>query len=62
MVSCGKAVTLVSGLERFEQYDVGVYLEGEHDEVVTSAGADGETTNVVGIYFSDGLYYYIKIF
>ena len=43
-------------MELLDQYDVLVYVVGEHDEVVAAAGADGETTHVVGVELAYGLY------
>ena len=40
-VFCGEVVAIVTGLEGFDQDDVGFYMVGEHDEVVAAAGADG---------------------
>ena len=52
----------MAGMERFYQYEVGVYMVGKHDEVVAAAGADGETTHVVSVEFSDGLYPDVELF
>ena len=35
---------------------------GEHDEVVASAGADGEMTHVVGVELAYGIYPDIEFF
>ena len=43
------------GSKRLYQYDVGVYMVGEHDEVVASLGADGEPARVVGVELADRL-------
>ena len=40
-VGCGEAVAVVAGQERVDQDYVGVYVVGDHDEVVATAGADG---------------------
>ena len=48
-VCCGEAVAIVTGMEWFDQDDVGVYVEGEHDELVAAAGAERETAHVVGV-------------
>ena len=40
-VFCNKVMTIMTGLEGFDQDDVGVYVVGEHNEVVAATGADG---------------------
>ena len=35
---------------------------GDHDEVVAAAEAGRETTHVVGVEFSDGLYTDVELF
>ena len=52
----------MAGLEWFDQDNVSVYMVYEHDEVFVAAGADGETTHVFGVEFSDGLYPDVKLF
>ena len=49
MIGRNKAVVVVLGLERFDQDDVGVYVVGDHDGVVSAARAGGEMTHVVGV-------------
>ena len=46
----------MTGLDGFGQDDVGVYMVGEHDEVVAAAGAGGEMSQVVGVELSYGIY------
>ena len=41
--------------KRLYQYDVGVYMVGENDEVVASPGADGEPAHVVSVELADWL-------
>ena len=55
-------MAVVAGLEQLNQYDVGVYVVGNHDEVVAAAGEDGEKTHVFGVEFFDGLYPDVKLF
>ena len=43
------------GSKRLDQYDVGVYMVGKHDEVVASPGADGEPAHVVSVELADRL-------
>ena len=38
-VCCGEAMAIMTLLEWLDQYDVGLYVVGEHDEVVAAAGA-----------------------
>ena len=45
----------MEGSKRLDQYDVGVYMVGEHDEVVASPGADGEPAHVVSVELADRL-------
>ena len=46
----------MAGSKRLDQYDVGVYMVGEHDEIVASPGADRELAHVVGVELDDWLY------
>ena len=55
-VFCNKVMTIITGLEGFDQDDVGVYVVGEHDEVFSNARSDGETTHVVSVELAYGLY------
>ena len=52
-VGRSEAVTVVAGLERFDRYGVIICVVGEHDELFATAGADRETTHIVGVDFSD---------
>ena len=61
MFGCGEAVVVVTVLELFDQDDDGVYIVGEHDELVSAAGADGETTHVIGVESSDGIYHGVEL-
>ena len=45
----------MAGRTRLDRYDVGVYMVGEHNEVVASTGADGEPAHVVSVEFADRL-------
>ena len=49
-------------MEWLDQDYVGVYVVGEYDEVVAAAGADRETTHVVGVELSCGIYPDIEFF
>ena len=48
-VCCSKAVEIVTGIEWPDKDDVGVYVVGDHDEVVAAARADGETAHFFGV-------------
>ena len=49
-------------MEWLDQDYVGVYVVGEYDEVVAAAGADRETTHVVGVELVYGIYPDIEFF
>ena len=48
-------MAVVAGSKHLDQYDVGVYMVGEHDEVDASPGADGEPAHVVSVELADRL-------
>ena len=48
-------MAVVAGSKRLDQYDVGVYMVGENDEVVALPGADGEPAHVVSVELDDQL-------
>ena len=53
-------VAIRPGLKGFNQYDVAVAMECEHDVAVARAGANGEPAHVVSINFTDRLEDYIE--
>ena len=49
----GEAVTVVSGFEWIHQDDIGVYMVGDHEEVVAALGANQEPAHAIGVKFAD---------
>ena len=52
----------MSGLKGFNQDDVAVAMECEHDVAVARVGADGPPSHVVIINFTDRLDDYVEFF
>ena len=48
------AVAVVFGLEGLDEDDVGVAVVGDHDVLIATARADGESAHVVGEELTDG--------
>ena len=46
-------VAVMTGFKAFNQYDVAVAMEFEHDLVVDRVGAYGEPAHVISIKFTD---------
>ena len=49
------AMAVMTGLKGFNQDDVAVAMECEHDVAVVRAGSDGEPAHVISINFTDRL-------
>ena len=54
------AVAVMPGLKGFNQDDVAVAMECEHDVAVARAGVDGELARVVSIKFTARLNNYVE--
>ena len=52
-VGCSEAMAVVLGLEGLDHDDVAVLVVRENNVLVAAAGADGETTHVVGVELAD---------
>ena len=57
----GKAVAVVAIFEWLHQYDIGVHMLGEHEEVVAASGANQEPAHVISVKFADGFYHDVEL-
>ena len=55
------AMAVIPGLKGFNQDDIAVAIEYEHDVAVARAGAEGEPSHVVIIKFTGGLDDYVEL-
>ena len=52
-------MAVMTGLKGFNQDDVAVAMECEHDVSVSRAGVDGEPSHVISVSFTDRLDDYV---
>mgnify|MGYP006187013679 CR=1 FL=1 len=57
---CGYSMAVVAGLEGFHKNGVGVTVVGQHDVLVATARACGESAHVVCVELADGLYKHVE--
>jgi hypothetical protein len=57
---CGYPMAVVAGLEGFHENGVGVAVVGQHDVLVATARACGESAHVVCVELADGFYGYME--
>ena len=51
-----KAVSVVFGMEWFQQDGVGVDVKGQHNVAVAAEGSNWEAYHAIRLHFSDGIH------
>ena len=57
---CSYSMAVVAGLEGFHENGIGVTVVGQHDVLVATVRAGGESAHVLCVELADGLYKHVE--